>query len=80
MLQIFLLVISFGLFFGVVFLPVVLSIVGPKPHLSTNPSKTQRNGGTEMKSFLPNGDNDVEKDIENRSKEKEHLNGTNGTN
>jgi len=35
-LQIFFLVVLFGLFHGLVFLPVVLSIIGPDPYLSAS--------------------------------------------
>lgn len=68
LLQIFLLVIVFGLFFGLVFLPVILSLLGPKPHAhadandddeNCNRSKTNNGissrdneNGTEMIKFI----------------------------
>ena len=38
-IQIFLLVVFFGLFHGLVFLPVMLSLVGPSPYLTATPCK-----------------------------------------
>jgi len=39
--QIFLLVILFGMFYGTIFLPVVLSLIGPKSYESSKASESQ---------------------------------------
>ena len=40
-LQVFILVVIFGLFHGLCFLPVVLSIIGPKPYYNAGPEGTE---------------------------------------
>lgn len=58
-MQIFLLVVIFGLFFGIVFLPVVLSLIGPKAYKQSAAAKTRETelmdlskNPTEMLSFI----------------------------
>lgn len=46
--KIFLLVVVFGLFHGVVFLPVVLSLVGPSPYVRKDEDDNKRPNGTKM--------------------------------
>lgn len=55
--KIFLLVILFGLFHGIVFLPVILSIVGPAPYVQPQRPQVMANGncpGEEMHSMIKN--------------------------
>lgn len=72
--KIFLLVVLFGLFHGIVFLPVVLSIFGPPPHKydnKYNPNDNEHLGDRELLN-LHNSDN---KDIKIISSSTNGLNG-----
>lgn len=75
--QIFLMVVVFGLFFGIIFLPVVLSLVGPQPYRASAASGPKircadehANGNTEMKSFI---DKNGRTNDDNESKENQQL-------
>lgn len=71
-------VIIFGLYFGIVFLPVVLSLVGPDPYgpmtttrkVRASHTESNANGGTEMKSFIASDERTNEA---NESKENDQL-------
>lgn len=73
MLQIFFLVIVFGLYHGVVFLPVVLSLIGPESvvvvmtdNSSNSNSNSKKESATEMSSVLKSlSDDDDDNDNDN---------------
>ena len=59
--KIFFLVVFFGLYHGMVFLPVILSLIGPKPYKNETVLKvTPKTGNTSATAWVTNKKEDIE--------------------